>query len=68
MFRCTIINLASCLKSMEEIVLCKILKKKFQSDQEEVSVVLGARKVGEPQVETLCTLVVLHLSKPRLTL
>lgn len=53
---------------MEEIVLCKILKKKFQSDQEEVSVVLGARKVGEPQVETLCTLVVLHLSKPRLTL
>lgn len=30
--------------------------------------VLGARKVKEPQVETLCTLVVLHLSKPRLTL
>lgn len=43
-------------------------KKKFQSDQEAISMVLGARKVKEPQVETLCTLVVLHLSKPRLTL
>lgn len=43
-------------------------KKKFQFDQEEGSVVLRARKVGEPQVETSSTLIVLHLSKPRLTL
>lgn len=42
-------------------------KKKFQPDQEEGSVVLGARKVGEPQVETLCTLIV-TLEQARMTL